>query len=88
MPQEPETKWVVPTDLTEEEIADAQSALADLAKHLGRISARACHELEITFDMDDPEIAREVIKMTFEALFYSQPQPSRRALERTNQESR
>ena len=80
MPREPETKWVVPADLTEEEIAEARSSLEELAKHLGRVSARACHELGITFDMDDPAVAREVIKMTFEAVFYSQPQPRRRAL--------
>jgi len=83
MQREPKTRWVVPADLTEEEIAEARSALEDLAKRLGRISARACHELGITFDMDDPEAAREVIKTTFEAVFYSRPQPRRSALKRS-----
>lgn len=40
---------------------------------LGRISARASHETGITFDMDDPEVAREVMKVTFEAVFTSTP---------------
>lgn len=74
MAREPETKWVVPENLTEEQIADARRALEDLVKQLARISARACHELGIRFDMDDPEVAREVMKMTLEAVLYSKPQ--------------
>lgn len=73
MAREPETKWVVPGNLTEEQIADARRALEDLVKQLARISARACHELGITFDMDDSEVARDVMKMTLEAVFYSKP---------------
>ena len=82
MAREPETTWVVPANLTEEQIAEARRDLEDLAKCLGRISARACHELGIRFDMDDPEVAREVIRMTFEAVFYSQPKPRRNAPKR------
>jgi hypothetical protein len=69
MPRELDVRWVTPADLSEERIAEARRALEDLAKILGRISARACHELGIMFDMDDPEVAREVMSMTFEAVF-------------------
>jgi hypothetical protein len=76
---EPDVRWVVPADLTGEKIAEARQALEDLAKLLGRVSAKACHELGITFDMDDPEVAREVMKMRFEALVYSPRKPARKA---------
>lgn len=36
----------------------------------------------IAFDMDGPEVAREVIKMTLEALFVSLP-PKRKAAKRS-----
>jgi len=68
---------VVPESLSEEQIADTRRALEDLARALGRISARVCHEMGIQFDMDDPEVAREVMKMPFEGLFYSSPRSSR-----------
>jgi hypothetical protein len=69
----PDSSYVVPDHLTEEQIADAKRALEDLAKALARVSARVCHEMGIQFDLDDPEIAREVLKMTFEAMFLSAP---------------
>lgn len=58
----------------DEQVAEARRALEELVKSLARISARACHELGIEFDMDDPEVAREVMKMTFEAVFHSSPE--------------
>ena len=70
---EPVTRWVAPENLTDEQIAEARHALEDLAKLLGRASAKACHELGITFDMDDPQVARDVMMATFEALVYSHP---------------
>jgi hypothetical protein len=66
MPAEPDVRYAVPADLTEEDVAEARKALQNLAKALGRVSARVCHEMGIRFDMDDPEVAREVLKMTFE----------------------
>lgn len=69
--REPDVRYVVPENLTEEQIAEAKEKLHELARLLGRISANACHELGIQLDMDDPEVAREVMKMTFEAVFYS-----------------
>jgi hypothetical protein len=77
--REPQVRWVVPEDLTEERIEEARERHRDLARGLGRISARVCHDMGIQFDMDDPDIAREVIKMTFEALFLSEPRPRRSA---------
>ena len=75
---EPITRWVAPENLTDEEIAEARRALEDLAKLLGRASANACHELGITFDMDDPQVARDVMMATFEGLVLSRP-PARKA---------
>ena len=66
-----ETRWIVPENLTDEQIAEGRKALDALAKLLARTSARACHELGISPDMDDPEVAREVMKITFDALFLS-----------------
>ena len=75
---EPDTRWVAPENLTDEQIAEARRALEDLAKLLGRASANACYELGITFDMDDPQVARDVIMAAFEGLVLSRP-PGRKA---------
>ena len=75
---EPVTRWVAPENLTDEEIAEARRALEELARVLGRASARACHELGITFDMDDPKVARDVMVAAFEGLVLSRP-PARKA---------
>ena len=74
---EPVTRWLAPENLTDEQIADPRRALEDLAKLLGRASARAVHELGISFDMNDPQVARDVMMATFEALVYSHP-PTRK----------
>lgn len=58
MPREFDVRYVVPENITEEQIADAKRAMEDLVKSLARISARACDELGIDFDMDDPDVAR------------------------------
>ena len=85
MPHESDVRHVVPENFTAEQMADAKRALEELAKALGRVSARACHEMGIRFDMDDPEVAREVMKMTFEAMFLSEPKKRPRAARtRTN----
>lgn len=70
---EPVTRWVAPENPTDEQIAEARRALEELAKLLGRASAKACHELGITFDMDDPQVARDVMMATFEGLVLSHP---------------
>lgn len=77
MKRELDVRYVVPENLTEEQIAEGKERLHELAKVLGRVSAQVCHEMGIRFDMDDPEVAREVMKMTFEGLFYSSPPPAR-----------
>jgi hypothetical protein len=71
--REPDFRWVTSENLTDEQIAEARERLNDLARSLGRISARASHEMGIQFDMDDPEVAREVMRLTFEGVFYSSP---------------
>jgi NAD(P)-dependent dehydrogenase (short-subunit alcohol dehydrogenase family) len=78
MPAEPDVRYVVPADISEEDVAEARKALEDLARALGRISARVWHEMGIRFDMDDPEVAREVLTMTFEAMFLTAPKTVRR----------
>lgn len=70
---EPVTRWVAPENSTDEQVAEARRALEDLAKLLGRASANACHELGITFDMDDPEVARDVMMAALEGLVLSRP---------------
>ena len=78
MKREPDVRYVVPEELTEEQIAEAREKLHELARALGRVSSRVCHEMGIQFDMDDPEVAREVIKLTFEGLFFSSPPTPRK----------
>ena len=75
---EPVTRGVAPGNLTDEQIAQARRALEDLARVLGRASSNACHELGISFDMDDPQVARDVMMATFEGLVLSRP-PARKA---------
>ena len=67
--------WVVPENVTEEQVAEARQALIELAKSLARLTANVCHKHRIVLDMDDPEVAREVLLATFEAVAYSRPPP-------------
>lgn len=69
-------KWVTPENLTEEQIAQGRQALENLIRHMARAAADASIRLGIEFDMDDPEVARDVMKATFEGLFRT---PSRTA---------
>ena len=78
MPREPQVTYVVPEKPTEEQIAEARQSLVELARILGRATAEACHKLRIDFDMDDPQVARDVIMAAFEGLVLSHP-PARRA---------
>lgn len=73
MSGELETRWTVPENLTEEDIARARRAVQDLAKLLGRRTAQACVQLGIDFDMDDPQVAREVMMAAFDGLFRLPP---------------
>jgi len=50
---------------------ETKQALIDLARYLGRVTARALAECNFRLDVDDPEVAREVMKITFEAVFLS-----------------
>lgn len=79
MPDEPQTRWVTPENLTEQQLEEARRALESLIKIMARATADACHKLGIEFDMDDPEVARDVMKATFEGLFYSRPAPPERS---------
>jgi hypothetical protein len=74
---EPQTRWVTPENLTEEQMAEARRALESLIKIVARATVDACEKLGIQFDMDDPEVARDVMKATFEGLFLSRAQPRR-----------
>ena len=78
MPREPRVTYRMAENLTEEQIAEARQSLMELAMILGRASAEACHKLGITFDMDDPQVARDVMMATFEGLVLSRP-PARKA---------
>ena len=50
---------------------ETKQALIDIARYLGRITARAMADRNFRLDMDDPEVAREVMKTTFEVVFLS-----------------
>lgn len=69
----PPAKWITPDNLTDEQIEEGRQALENLIKLMARAAAKACHDLRIDFDMDDPEVARDVMRATFEGLFYSAP---------------
>lgn len=71
----PKVTYVVPENLTEEQIAEARQSLTELAGILGRAAAEACHKLRIDFDMDDPQVARDVMMATFDGLFRSNRRP-------------
>ena len=73
MKQKPQVTYVVAKNLTEEQIAEARQALMQLARILGRAIADGCHKLGVAFDMDDPQVVRDLITVTFEALVYSKP---------------
>ena len=81
MKSEANVRYVVPENLTEEQIAEAKETLHDIARLLGRVSAQVCHKMGIQFDMDDPEVAREVMKLTFEGMFLTAPKKPRRRSE-------
>lgn len=81
MKSEPNVRYVVPENLTEEQIAEAKETLHDIARLLGRVSAQVCRKMGIQFDMDDPEVAREVMKLTFEEMFLTAPKKPRRRSE-------
>lgn len=71
MPREPQVTYVVPENLTEELIAEARQSLIELARILGRATGEACHKRRIDFDMDDPQVARDVITAAIEGLVLS-----------------
>ena len=73
MTEEPQTRWATPENLTEEQIEEARRALESLVKVMAHATVDACHKLGIEFDMDDPAVACDVMKATFEGLFLSKP---------------
>jgi hypothetical protein len=54
-------------------MSEPPSELIELAKVLARAAADAEHKLGIKFDIDDPEVARDLLIATFEALVFSRP---------------
>ena len=80
MPDEPQTTWVRPGNLTEEQIAEARRPLEDLIRIMARATVDACDRLGIEFDVDNPEVAHEVMKASFEGLFHSKPAPGTRRM--------
>jgi hypothetical protein len=76
--EEPQTRWVTPENLSEAQIAAARRALDSLIKLMARATVDACDRLGIAFDMDDPQVARDVMKATFEGLFMPKTEARRR----------
>ena len=83
MERDPHTVWIVPETLTDQDIAESRQALEELVKVLARATAATCDKLGITFDMDDPEVARKVMTATFDGLFLSAPARPRGGADRT-----
>jgi hypothetical protein len=73
MAEQPPAKWIAPDNLTEEQIEEGRRALENLIRLLARASAEAFYKLGFEPDMNDPEVARDVMKATSEGLFYSAP---------------
>ncbi|HEX5184976.1 MAG TPA: hypothetical protein VFW19_17695 [Allosphingosinicella sp.] len=63
---------------TDEEIARARQAWENLIRLIARTAAKASIKLGIEFDMDDPQVARDVMKATFDGLFLPPPAKKRR----------
>jgi hypothetical protein len=63
----------------EQQREEARQALESLIKIMARATVDACYKLGIDFDMDDPEVAQEVMKATFEGLFYPTSAPAARS---------
>ena len=83
MADPPQTTWVTPENLTEEQLAEGRRALESLIKIMARATVDACDRLGIEFDMDDPEVARDVMKAAFEGLFLSKPGRTKRRMRAT-----
>lgn len=49
-------------------IEETQLEFHELIKSLARITAYASHKLGIRFDMSDPQVARELLIITFDAV--------------------
>ena len=79
---DPQTSWIVPEKPRDEEIAEGKQALENLVRSLARAAADACHRHGLEFDMDNPEVARDVMQATFEAIAYARP-PNRRTTKRS-----
>ena len=73
MPREPQVTYRMAENLTEEQITEARQALVELAQVLGRATADGCHKPGISFDMDDPLVARDVMMAALEGLVLSKP---------------
>ena len=64
---------------SEAEMAEARQAWENLITLLARTAANAAHRLGIELDMDDPEVARDILEATFEGLFLSKPAKRQRS---------
>ena len=58
---DPNTCWVGPDRPSNEEITESKRALGDLVKSLARAAADACHRHRLEFDMNNPEVARDLV---------------------------
>lgn len=60
---------------SEEERAQAREAWENLIKLLARTAAKASQKLGITFDIEDPQVAHDVMEATFEGVFGLKTRP-------------
>lgn len=59
----------------ERELAEAREQLMELARILGRAAARAAHKRGLQFDLDDPQVAKDLMRTTFDAVVLSRQVP-------------
>ena len=71
-----DTIWLERGNLSEEERAEACRGAEGLIKSIARVTVDACTKLGVEFDMDDPEVARDVFGAVIDGLFKS-PAPSK-----------
>lgn len=55
----------------ERELAEARQQLMELARIMGRAAARAAHKRGLHFDLNDPQVQKDMMHATFDALFLS-----------------
>jgi hypothetical protein len=60
---------------TDDELLEARALVRELAGILGSASAEASYKMGVRFDVDDPQVAKDLILASFDAMFLTKPRP-------------